>query len=102
MIQGPNVRRLIARKASLLMVPPGSGGLPAAIEALRKHGNIIAVTREATAWVEQAIAVVRLAAEPNPYKTADDETIAGVILEEIEKRLEAQRKSWTTPRHHPA
>jgi hypothetical protein len=91
-MQGPNVRRLITRKASLLMVPYGSGGLATAIAALAKPGNIVAKTRQATAFVRHAIAAVRMAAEPNPYKTADDEVIAGVILEEIEKQKKARRK----------
>jgi hypothetical protein len=43
--------------------------------------------REATAWVEEAIAVVRTAPD-NPYAT--DEEIAGAIPKGIEERQAAQ------------
>lgn len=87
-MQGPNVKKLIAHKMSLLMVPPGTGkgALAVAVGAMVKPGNVAAVAREATAWVELAIAAVRQAAEPNPWKHADDEAIAGKILDEVEKR----------------
>ncbi len=83
--QGPNVKRLIAHKMSLLMVPPGCGtGLKTAIEALTKPGNIVAVALEATAWVEQALTLVKTA-PGNPFGD-DDEAIAGEILKGIEAR----------------
>jgi hypothetical protein len=73
MKQGPNVRKLIVHKMSLLMIPPGSKE-PA---------------RDATAWVEQAIAVVKTAPD-NPYGD-DDEAIAGAILEGIEAKKREKR-----------
>ena len=82
MVQGPNVKRLIAHKMSLLMVPPG-GGLHTALAALTKPGNVGNVAREATDWVETAIAAVK-AAPDNPYP--DDEVIAGEILRQIAVR----------------
>jgi hypothetical protein len=87
-MQGPNVKKLIVHKMSLIMVPSGCGdgkgkALATAIGALTKPGNLVAVAREATAWVEQAIATVRTAPD-SPYKT--DEEIAGAILEEVERR----------------
>jgi hypothetical protein len=95
-MQGPNVKRLIASKMSLLMVPPGSGdgkgkAFQVAMEALTKPGNVAKVAREATAWVEAALHAVREAAEPNPWKSADDEAIAAEILKGIEARSEATR-----------
>ncbi len=79
-MQGPNVKKLIVHKMSLLMVPPG-GNLGTAIDALRKPGNVVAVAREATAWVEAAIAAVKAA----PGSTwTDDEAIAGEILRQVE------------------
>jgi hypothetical protein len=87
--QGPNVMRLIAHKMSI-MIPSGTkDGLAAGIAALSKPGNIAAVAREATAWVAQAIALVRQAAPPNPWKDADDEAIADEILRQVEQRKKA-------------
>jgi hypothetical protein len=83
--QGPNVKKLIAHKMSLIMVPPG-GGIGSVIGALTKPGNIGAAAKEATEWVGTAIQLVREAAEPNPWKTATDEAIAAEILSGIEKR----------------
>ena len=85
MSQGPNVKKLIARKMSIDAIPDG-GGILAGVEFLSDKTRIIAGAKIATAWVEEAIKVTRLAAEPNPWKTADDETIAGEILSQIEKR----------------
>jgi hypothetical protein len=84
--QGPNVKRLIAHKMSLLLIPPGSGknALGVGLAGLAKPGNLVAVAREATAWVEEALAVVKTAPD-NPYGE-DDEAIAGAILEGIEAR----------------
>jgi hypothetical protein len=42
------------------------------------------VAREATAWVEQALAAVK-SARDNPYGD-DDEAIAGEILRQVEAR----------------
>lgn len=87
-MQGPNVRKLIAHKMSLLMVPAG-GGLATALQALTKPGNLAAVAKEATAWVEAAIAVVKTAPD-NPYGE-DDEAIAGAILKGIADRSNPRR-----------
>jgi hypothetical protein len=88
MHQGPNVRKLVIHKMSMLMVPPG-GRLQTALAALTKHGNVGAVAREATGWVEQAIAAVKTA-PGNPYGD-DDEAIAGVILKGIADRMASPR-----------
>jgi tRNA G18 (ribose-2'-O)-methylase SpoU len=55
MPQGPNVRRLIATKMSVLMIPPNTGkdALAVGIEAIKKPGNVGAVAREATDWVNR-------------------------------------------------
>ena len=83
--QGPNVKKLIIHKMSLLMIPPGTkNGLVTGIEAIRKPGNLVSVAREATKWVEEALALVK-AAPDNPWGE-DDEAIAGVILEEVNKK----------------
>jgi hypothetical protein len=88
--QGPNVRSLIVRKMSLLMIPVGSKEpLETGIRALMEPGRIGAVAREATDWVMAAIAVVKTAPD-NPYGD-DDEAIAGRILADIEERKRAAR-----------
>ncbi len=91
MKQGPNVKRLICHKMSLQMVPPGAG-IAGAIAALREPGNIGKQAKEATAWVEAAIALVRNA--PGNL-LPDDEAFAGEILRQVEERLQKQRKEWS-------
>ncbi len=82
--QGPNVRKLIAHKMSLIMIPPGTvNGLATGIAALKAPGNVVKVAREATEWVMTALAAVK-AAPGSTY--TDDEEIAGIILAEVEKR----------------
>ena len=97
-MQGPNVRKLIAHKVSLIAVPPG-GGLKSAMGFLSDPDKIVSTIREATAWVEKAISIVRQADEPNPWRNADDETIAGEILAGVEK-LNRERRA--TPPDTPA
>lgn len=86
---GPNVKKLICRKLSLIAIPPG-GGLANGIQFLMSKDNILAGAKEATQWVEQAIAVVKMTPD-NPYGN-DDEAIAGAILNGIEKRKAEQRQ----------
>jgi hypothetical protein len=51
MPQGPNVKRLIAHRMSLPLIPAGTPSpLQAGLSALAKPGNITAVAREATEW----------------------------------------------------
>jgi len=82
-MQGPNVKKLIARRMSVLMVPAG-GGPADAIRELTSAENIAKRAREATAWARQAIAAVKTAPD-NPYG-GDDEAIAGEILRQVEAR----------------
>ena len=85
---GPNVKRLIAHKMSLDAVPAG-GGMDAALSFLSSKDNITESARRAKDWVRLAIKAVRSAAEPNPWKDADDEAIAGHFLEKIAERQTA-------------
>lgn len=86
-MQGPNLKRLIAFKMSCDAIPTG-GGVADAIGFLSSVENVKEGAAKATEWVNAAIQAVRSAADPNPYKNADDETIAGVILKGIvERRL---------------
>ena len=81
--QGPNVKKLIVHKMSLLMVPP-AGGLAETVALMAKPGGIGGAAKEATVWVEQAIAAAK-AAPGNPYGD-DDEAIAGEILRQAWKK----------------
>ena len=80
MKQGPNVKKLITRRMAQLMVPDG-GGLADGIRELASPGNIGERAREATVWVGEYLAAVKLAPD-NPYGD-DDEAIAEAILNEI-------------------
>ena len=72
--QGPNVRKLIVRKMTMLMVPDGSG----IGDVVQKFNDIGRYAREATEWVEAAISAVKAA--PGNRHGDDDEAIAGEIL----------------------
>jgi hypothetical protein len=86
-MQGPNVKKLIAQKMAMDAVPKG-GGLAEAIAFISSAESIKSGAAKATQWVNAAIQAVRDATEPNPWKNADDETIAEMLLKEIEtKRL---------------
>lgn len=89
---GPNVKRLIARKMSLLAIPAGSGkdAFADGLDVITNRGKFASIAAEASAWVKQAIAVTRTAPD-NPHKT--DEEIAGAILQGIEEREREQRQS---------
>jgi hypothetical protein len=63
MIQGPNVRKLIAHKMSLLMVPKGAG-LAGALKSMVTPGAIGNFAREATQWVETALAAMTMRRSP--------------------------------------
>lgn len=83
---GPNVKRLIIRKMSLLAIPIGSGddGFSLGLEALTNRGKFTSIAAEASDWVRKAVAVMKTAPD-NPYGD-DDEAIAGAILKGIEER----------------
>lgn len=85
---GPNVKKLIIRKMGVDAVPKG-GGMVDAIKFLSSKGAVAAGWRTAAEWVQSQIQFVRNAAEPNPWKTADDETIAGYLVKKVEERLNA-------------
>jgi hypothetical protein len=82
-MQGPNVKKLIIRKMATDAIP-GGGGLADGIRFLSDPQGLSKAARAATEWVTVAIRAVREAAEPNPWKAATDEDIAGEILRKIE------------------
>lgn len=83
---GPNVKRLIVRKMSLLAIPVGSGkdSFNLGVEVLTNRGKFASIAAEASDWVQKAIAVMKTAPD-NPYGD-DDEAIAGALLKGIEER----------------
>jgi hypothetical protein len=87
---GPNVRRLIIRKMSLLVIPAGSGkdSLALGAEIFTDRNKFQSVALEASAFVQAAIDVMKTAPD-NPYGD-DDEAIAGAILKGIEERKAKQ------------
>lgn len=91
MTQGPHVKRLIAHVMSIGAVPSG-GGFADALRFLMDPDLIKRTAAASTQWVEVAINAVRLAGEPNPWKTADDEAIAEDILRRIDEKVAARRK----------
>lgn len=82
---GPNVRRLLAHKMAIDAIPAG-GGFAAGMKFLSSKESVVSGVKAATAWVEQAIQAVRGAADPNPWKDAQDEEIAGEILRRVGDR----------------
>ena len=82
---GPNVKRLLFTKMAKDAIPDG-GGLAAGVHFLSKKENISAGFKTAREWTEQVIRLVREAEEPNPWKDASDEEIAGELLRRIEER----------------
>lgn len=82
---GPNVRRLLAHKMSLDAIPAG-GGFADGIEFFLNREKRQRIMADAENWVTGAILAVRGAAEPNPWREADNEAIAGEILRQIEER----------------
>lgn len=82
---GTNVKKLVIHKISRDAIPDG-GGVADGIAFLSDKKRIADGFRKATEWVTGAISAVRLAAEPNPWKNADEEAIAGEILRKIEDK----------------
>jgi hypothetical protein len=56
------------------------------IDFLKNPKRISDVARTAEQWVKTAIQAVRDGAEPNPWRTADDETIATEIVRRMDER----------------
>jgi hypothetical protein len=84
-MQGPNVRRLVASKMSTDAVPSGCG-IAAAVAFLTDPQKIKSGAAKATEWVNAAMRAIREAGEPNQWKGADDEAIAGMLLNRIEEK----------------
>lgn len=89
---GPNMKKFIAHKASLIAIPPDSKDPFGAGFALLARPDLHrSVFRDATIWCCAAVDAVK-AAPDNPHGD-DDEAIAGVILAGIKTRQDEQRRS---------
>ena len=83
---GPNARKLFITKMSRDAIPDGGGladGLKFFTISSLERGAIIDKAME---WTQKAIQLVRTSAEPNPWRAASDEEIAGEILRRIDER----------------
>ena len=80
---GPNMKRFLAYAVARKSIPPG-GGMQAVINVLVTPGKLADVTREALKFCDDAIAAMRSAPD-NPYGN-DEETIAGAIVKELDRR----------------
>lgn len=89
MIHGPNFKRLVVWKMTMLTIPadcePGQG-FNLAIETLRDPERLAAIAREAQKFAEDSIAIVKACRDP---RYQDEETIAKVIMDGVD---EARRK----------
>lgn len=83
---GPNMQKLAAFKASRDAIPDG-GGLVDAIDFIKDQNRFKKSMLDSVLWAFAAVDVMKTAPD-NPYGD-DDEVIAGAIVAEIEKRLEA-------------
>jgi len=77
---GPNLKKLMILKMAR-DAAQGSNPMAAAMESLK---NIAPRMRDALAWCDEAISVIRSSPD-NPYGD-DEEVIAGAILAEVEKK----------------
>lgn len=82
---GPYVRRLVIQKMATDAIPP-RGSLADALSFLSSRKQISEGMRKAETYIQAAIIAVREAAEPNPWREADDEAIAQEILRKIDER----------------
>lgn len=82
---GPNMKKFVIRRMSVIAVPAG-GGLNSAIEFLTKPNALGTGFKEAVEWCEAAIMAVRNASDPNPWRHATEEEIAGELIRKIEAK----------------
>lgn len=98
---GPNVKKLIAARMALILIPNGSAEpFLVGVRALQDRDKIAAAWKEAAQWVEDAIAVVKTAPD-NPYGD-DSEEIAGVLVQKIDERRQALRQACELERWEAA
>lgn len=89
-LSGPNMRRLAVHRMALDAVPAG-GGFADAIRFMSSKDRIVSSAKAAEEWARAAVDAIRNAADPNPWRDADDEAIAGEILRGVAARKSAAR-----------
>jgi len=82
---GPNLKKLAIHKCSIEAIPPG-GGIAAGIKFLTEPGWLAKSLKEAISWARASILTIRQAPEPNPWKDASEEEIAGEILRRLKQK----------------
>jgi hypothetical protein len=88
----PNVKELMIRRVAMEAIPLGCpNGLLAGIDLLLTPGKLFSSLKSAHEWVKASLQAVRDGGEPNQWKTATDEEIAGEILRRIKERSGAKR-----------
>lgn len=92
---GPNMKKLIITKMSSDAIPMG-GGIADGVAFLSNPISIKEGFAKAQRFAEVAIKAIRAAGEPNEFKEASDEVIAGEIL----KALEARKKDGRNKREN--
>ena len=85
--QGPNVKKLIVRRMTVLAIPEG-GGLEDGLAFLMDTNRMVKVAKEATNWVFMMIDYVKKAPD---YDGETDEEIAAAVLAKVEE-LKKERK----------
>lgn len=81
----PNVRELVIIMTSRVAIPDG-GGLADGISFFTNRDKRLSIMTSAEELTKQSINLVRHAAEPNPWRTATDEEIAGEMLRKLDER----------------
>ena len=80
--------QLIIRRTSMIAIP-ADGGLADGVRFLKDPTAMSNAIKEATVWVDAAINAIQEA--PGGEDMGDDETVAGLLLDEIEQ-IKATRK----------
>lgn len=83
--------RLVAHKMALDVIPSG-GGFEDGVRFLLDRERVQGTLWAAKMWAEKAVQAVREARDPNPFKNADDETIATEILRQVEAKERARKR----------
>lgn len=81
---GPCFKKLVIRKMSMAAIPDG-GGLADGMKFILNPSAMREGWINAQEWCEAAIAAVRSAPDPNPFKTASEEEISAEILRRAQK-----------------
>ena len=83
----PNLKELVWHLMSLDAVPPGSkNGLSSAVEFILTPGKMSESFRNSIIRARNICMAIRQAGEPNPWKDATDEEIAGEVMRKMKEK----------------